>query len=94
MTGFDIDQALIEQAARMLLTAVDQMAANNPHPAGRTIRLTVAAIDGDTVGHVDIDVTNVWAMATHAARCSGVRDVIRQTDPAPTTRPQLRLITS
>jgi hypothetical protein len=92
VSSFDIDHALIEQAARMLITAADQMAANNPHPGGRTLRLTVAAIDGDTFGHVDIDVTNVWAMAKHAARRSGIPGVIRQTEPAPSGKPNLYLV--
>ena len=92
--GFDIDRALTDQAARVFLTATRDMVANNPDPTGRPLRLTVQTADGDTFGHVDIDITSLWAMATYAARRSGIPASIRQTDPAPTGRPNLRLITT
>lgn len=92
MSDFDIDQALTDQAARVFLQAAADMVANNPHPNGRPLRLVVQTVGGDTYGHVDIDITSLWAMATYAARCGGIPASIRQTDPAPTGKPSLRLV--
>lgn len=92
MSDFDIDQALIEQAARVFLKAAQDMVANNPHPAGKALRLVVQTPDGTDFGQVDIDITSLWAMATYSARRSGIPAAIRQTDPAPTGRPTLRLV--
>jgi hypothetical protein len=92
VSGFDIDQALMEQAARLFLKAAKEMVDDNPHPAGRTLRLTVEVIGGDAFGHVDIDVTNLWAFAQYAARRTGRPATIRQADPAPTSKPTLRLV--
>lgn len=92
MNDFDIDAALTEQAARVFLNAASDMVAHNPDPSGNALRLVVQTADGDTFGQVDIDITSLWAMATYAARRSGIPAAIRQTDPAPTGKPSLRLV--
>lgn len=93
MSAFDIDQALIEQAARLFIKATSELAVSLPHPGGRTVRISLEVIDGAPLGHVDIDVTNLWALAQYAAKRGGTRDTIRHADPAPTGTPRLRLIT-
>lgn len=94
MSAFDIDHALMEQAARLFIKATSELAVSLPHPGGRTIRVSLAVVDGDSLGHVDIDVTNLWALAEYAARRGGSRDSMRHADPAPTGTPRLRLITN
>lgn len=92
MSDFDLEAALTEQAAHTFLSATTDMVTNNPNPAGKALRLVVQAADGHTFGQVDIDITSLWAMATYAARRSGIPAAIRQTDPAPTGKPALRLV--
>lgn len=92
MNGFDIDQALVDQAARMFIKATEELAVSLPHPGGRTIRMTLSVVDGGGLGHVDIDVTNLWALAQYAARRGGSEATIRQADPAPSGKPTLRLV--
>lgn len=92
MSGFDIDQALIEQAARLFIKATEELTVSLPHPGGRTVRMTLEVIDGEGLGQVDVDVTNLWALAQYAARRGGTADTIRHADPAPTGKPNLRLV--
>lgn len=93
MTAFDIDLALMEQAARLFIKATSELAVSLPHPGGRPVRISLEVIGGDALGHVDIDVTNLWALAQYAAKRGGTQDSIRHADPAPTGTPRLRLIT-
>lgn len=92
MSAFDIDHALMEQAARLFIKATSELAVSLPHPGGRTIRVSLAVVDGDALGHVDIDVTNLWALAQYAAKRGGTQETIRHADPAPTKKPTLRLV--
>jgi hypothetical protein len=92
MSDFDIDRALMEQAARLFIKATEELTVSLPHPGGRTVRMTLEAIDGDGLGQVDIDVTNLWALAQYAARRGGSAATIRQSDPAPSGKPTLRLV--
>lgn len=92
MSGFDIDQALMDQAARLFIKATEELAVSLPHPGGRTVRLTLEAIGGGDLGQVDIDVTNLWALAQYAARRGGTAETIRHASPEPTGKPTLRLV--
>ncbi|WP_086560115.1 hypothetical protein [Streptomyces africanus] len=92
MSGFDIDQALIEQAARLFIKATEELTVSLPHPGGRTVRMTLEVIDGPGLGRVDIDVTNLWALAQYAARRGGTAETIRHATPEPSGKPTLRLV--
>lgn len=92
MSGFDIDQALIEQAARLFIKATEELTVSLPHPGGRAVRMTLEVIDGPGLGQVDIDVTNLWALAQYAARRGGSAATIRHADPEPSGKPNLRLV--
>jgi len=92
MSGFDIDQALIEQAARLFIKATEELTVSLPHPGGRAVRMTLEVIGGEGLGRVDIDVTNLWALAQYAARRGGTAETIRHAAPEPTGKPTLRLV--
>jgi hypothetical protein len=93
VSGFDIDRALLEQAARLFIKATEELAVSLPHPGGRTVRISMEVIDGgESMGHVDIDVTNLWALAQYAARRGGTAETIRHASPEPTGKPTLRLV--
>lgn len=92
MSGFDIDRALMEQAVRLFIKATEELTVSLPHPDGNTVRLTLEAIGGDGLGHVDIDITNLWALAQYAARRGGSAETIRHASPEPTGKPNLRLV--
>jgi hypothetical protein len=93
VSGFDIDRALLEQAARLFIKATEELTESLPHPGGKTVRVSMEVIDGgDSLGHVDIDVTNLWALAQYAARRGGTAETIRHASPEPTGKPKLRLV--
>lgn len=84
-------QMLAKSSTRAFLTGVARMTAAMPHPHGTAVRITVTTLDGgETLGHVDVDVTNLWDLGNLASR--------RATAPTPTPnpmpadRPRLRLV--
>lgn len=94
MNGFDIDKALMEQAARLFIKATEELTVSLPHPDGNTVRLHLECIgSGESLGHVDIDITNLWALAQYGARRGGTAETIRHASPEPTGKPNLRLLT-
>ncbi|RIH58307.1 hypothetical protein D3C59_36040, partial [Streptomyces sp. SHP22-7] len=92
MSDFDIDAALMEQAARLFIKATSELAESLPHPGGRPVRISLEVIGGGSLGEVAIDVTNLWALAQYAARRGGTQDTIRHADPAPSGKAKLRLV--
>ncbi|RIH58089.1 hypothetical protein D3C59_37400, partial [Streptomyces sp. SHP22-7] len=82
MSDFDIDAALMEQAARLFIKATSELAESLPHPGGRPVRISLEVIGGGSLGEVAIDVTNLWALAQYAAAGAAPR-----THPARRPRP-------
>ena len=56
------------RAAGEFLTAVAALVAAHPHPLGAGLRLSVSVIDGETVGFVDVDATNLADLGFAATR--------------------------
>lgn len=85
---------LAEREARHFTTAVTQLTATHPHPQGPTVRITLTAIhDGEQLDQVDIDVTNLWALAQSATARTNTAPVVSLTTPKPAGgRPALRLL--
>jgi hypothetical protein len=92
---------LVRRAANQFIGSVTGLTAALPHPDGASIRATLTDITtGQTLGHVDTDVTNLGDLARHADRRTHVTDVVSNTVSAPavvpapavSARPNLRVV--
>jgi hypothetical protein len=85
---------LAEREARHFITAVTELTTAHPHPHGPAVRITLTVIDGgEDFGTVDIDMTNLWALAQTAAARTNTAPAASHTSPTPAVgRPALRLL--
>ncbi|MFD8899944.1 hypothetical protein [Streptomyces ardesiacus] len=85
---------LAEREARHFITAVTELTTAHPHPHGPAVRIALTVIDGgEDFGTVDIDVTNLWALAQSATARTNTAPVVSLTTPKPaSSRPVLRLL--
>lgn len=88
---------LARRAGLQFLHGLEDLAAQLPHPDGRTIRITVEVIGtGEQVGSVDVDTTNATDLGFLASR----RNTTLRPAPAPAPtatprpsgRPSLRIV--
>ncbi|WP_055563640.1 hypothetical protein [Streptomyces atriruber] len=70
MTAVDermVQRMLDGRAASAFVKGVARMVEACPHPRGRTLRVTVTAVDGgEEFGAVEVDVTNLWELGMRA----------------------------
>jgi hypothetical protein len=59
---------VVDRAATGFLAVVASMVAANPHPHGTELLVTVSGSDGRELGHVKVDVTNLWELGDIAGR--------------------------
>jgi hypothetical protein len=82
-------QIMARRAGRVLLCGLHDMATQLPSPHGKTLRVTVEIIEsGEQIGTVDVDATNADDLGALGAR----RAIQLGSKPAPTHKPQLRLV--
>jgi hypothetical protein len=59
---------VVDRAAAGFLAVVASMVDANPHPHGSELLVTVSGSDGRELGHVSVDVTNLWELGDIAGR--------------------------
>jgi hypothetical protein len=69
MAAIDLGRQMVaDRAAAGFLADVASMVDANPHPHGAELLVTVSGADGRELGHVSVDVTNLWELGDIAGR--------------------------